>query len=144
MSGLILSRRGFLGLMAAAVAAGALVPALKIPRKPYVTVADGTASFLGPRPGGFIGSRLIVKVHDWDGRGYPVDLHNGAYGKYAATERFYDFDLANFNRELPPFWHDSSRLAKYPNVHTWLRTERFGESVMEAERHLNFVTKRLL
>jgi len=32
--------------------------------------------------------------------------------------------------------------AKYPNVHTWLREQRFGETVAEAIRHLNFYSSR--
>lgn len=139
MSGLILTRRGFLGLMAAAVAAGAIVPAMKLPRKPYITMDDRTADYLGTHPGGFIGSKCIQDIHDWDGQGYPVDLRNGFTGKHAGLDRYYDFDLANFRREVPAnFWWNPENRERYNNVHTWLRTQRFGETVLQAEKALNF------
>jgi len=134
---LILSRRSFLGLLAAAAAAGVVVPALEKTRHPYVSKADGTASYIGRHPGGFIGSQSIHEIHAWDGYGYPVDLWNNAAGRYKALERYYDFDLANFNREIPRgFWHNGAH-RQYTNVHTWLRTQRFGESIEQAMSTIN-------
>lgn len=142
-AGLILTRRGFLGLMAAAAAAGVIVPALQLPRKPYITMDDWTVDYIGACPGGFIGSQVVHQIHDWDGHGYPVELWNQGYGPHRATERYYDFDLANFNRELPPRFWSTHSMKEVPNVHTWLRTQRFGETVAQAMDHLKFVGVRL-
>lgn len=138
-----LTRRGFLGLMAAVAATGVIVPALQLPRKPYLTMDDVTVDYIGARPGGFMGSQVVAEIHQWDGYGYPVDLWNNGYGQHHARERYYDFDLANFRRELPDrFWWNGAH-KEFPNVHTWLRTQRFGETVVQAMDHLNFVGVRL-
>ncbi len=135
---MLLSRRSFLAFLGAAAAAGIVVPALDKLRQPYVSKADGTVSYIGRHPGGFMGSQVVQEVHPWDGHGFPVDLWNSAIGKHRALERYYDFDLANFRREIPrDFWHNGAH-REFRNVHTWLRTQRFGESIEEAMAHLNF------
>lgn len=74
---------------------------------------------------------------------YPVQLWNNASGACRALERYYDFDLADFTRDVPrDFWHNKANARTYPNVHSWLRQQRFGESVEQAIRHLNFVSAR--
>lgn len=137
---LAISRRVFLKLFATATAAGVLVPAMEINRKPYVTPGE-TVNWVGKGPSGmsFTGGKLVQEVLPWDGVGYPVKLHNGCYGKSAELEEYYDFDLANFNREIPDkFWWSESNRKKYNNVHTYLREQRFGETTAEAVSNLNF------
>ncbi|MCY1309617.1 hypothetical protein D9M70_597260 [compost metagenome] len=64
---------------------------------------------------------------------------NNAFGAPRALERYYDVDLADFNREIPRgFWHNPAN-RRFPNVHTWLRIQRYGESIEAAAHHLNFV-----
>lgn len=141
-TGPVLSRRGFLGLIAAVMAVGVDVPAMRATRKPYV-IAGETVDYVGSVPGGFIGAQLVHVVDAWDGVGYPVQTWNNSYGPARALETYYDFDLANFRREVPErFWHDPAHCAKYPNVHTFLREQRFGETVAEAIKHLNFYGAR--
>ena len=139
---MLISRRGFLKLISAALASGAVIPAIAKTRAPYV--AEGEAvDYIGHHPGGFIGGQLVHKVETWDGVGYPVQCWNNAYGKHRALERYYDFDLANFVRDVPQGFWSMPGSKKYPNVHTWLREQRFGETVAEAMRHLNFVGVRM-
>jgi hypothetical protein len=136
-----LTRRAFLGFIGAAIAAGAVVPAMVDLRKPYVSVGE-CASWVGhcPSPLAFTGAKLVRSVGEWDGIGYPVRLEDDPFG---CAVTLYDFDLSDFRREIPArFWHDPANRARYPNVHTWLRVQRFGETVAEAMRHLNFVGLR--
>lgn len=135
-----LSRRRFLQLLGAAFASGVSVPALSMGREPYVSVGDDV-DYIGPRGEGshsYCGSRLVRAVYPWDGTGFPVDVHNGSFGIYSDVERFYDFDLCIFRNEVPPgFWHSKENRRRYNNVHTYVRTKRFGESIEEAVKALN-------
>lgn len=138
---MFISRRGFLKLIGAALASGQTIPAIAKKRAPYVTEGEAV-NYIGHCPGGFIGGQLVHKVEGWDGIGYPVQLCNNAYGKHRKLERYYDFDLANFVRDVPHGFWSMPGSAKYPNVHTRLREQRFGETVAEAMRHLNFAGTR--
>ena len=135
-----ISRRSFLkGLAALAVSASVPVPAFSSHRAPYITVG-GTVNYIGhcPDPAAFIGSKVVHSVGEWDGVGYPVTVYG--HGWDDKKEVYYDVDLADFNKEIPPrFWHDPAN-KKYPNVHTWLRMQRYGESFEQAVSHLNYVT----
>jgi hypothetical protein len=139
---MILTRRSFLSLIGAALAAGAIVPAMVERRKPYVAFGE-VVSWVGhcPSQDAFIGGKLVRAMGEWDGVGYPVRLEDDAFGRPARP--VYDFDLCAFGREIPKhFWHEPAKRERYPNVHTWLREQRFGESVADAMRHLNFVGLR--
>jgi hypothetical protein len=136
-----ISRRDFLRIIASAIATGTLVPAFAKQRAPYVLEGD-VVDFVGRHPGGFIGGQLVHKVDDWDGVGYPVLCWTNGYGSGRTLERYYDFDLANFRREIPAQFWAMPGATKYPNVHTWLREQRFGETVSEAMEHLNFASFR--
>lgn len=133
-----ITRREFLkGLAALAVTAGINVPAFVSGRKPYVHVGE-VVSYIGPSPGGFIGGQIVTAIGEWDGVGFPVILLDNGYP--AKEERYYDVDLACFLRELPEkFWHNPEH-KKYPNVHTWLRVQRYGETLREAILKLNFAS----
>ena len=139
---MLISRRGFLKLIGSALASGATVPAFAKTRQPYVSKGEVVA-YVGHCPGGFTGSQLVHEVEAWDGVGYPVQCWNNAYGTRRALERYYDFDLADFLREVPKDFWSMPGSKKYPNVHTWLREKRFGETVAEAMRHLNFAGVRM-
>ena len=137
-----ITRRRFLQLVGVALASGVNVPAFASGRDPYVKEGE-VASFIGHCPGGFVGGQQVRQILPWDGVGYPVDLMNNAYGKHLTTERFYDFDLADLRREVPPrFWWLEENRRRYNNVHTYIRVKRFGETVEQAVRHLNFVSSR--
>ena len=107
-------------------------------RNPYVIEGD-VVSYIGSAPNGYTGARIVKETHNWDGRGYPVDLWTNSYP--SKIETFYDFDLVNFNRELPNrFWYNTDNVKKYPNVHTYMRVKRFGETRKQAILHLNFAS----
>jgi hypothetical protein len=136
----MITRRSFLKLLGLAAAAGAVIPALDMRRLPYVNAGE-VVSWIGhcPHPDAFIGGKVVREVLPWDGVGYPVLVCNGAYGQHRALERYYDVDLAAFNREVPRnFWHKPEN-RRFPNVHTWLRMQRYGESIEVAVQNLNFV-----
>ncbi|MDP3978348.1 MAG: twin-arginine translocation signal domain-containing protein [Pseudomonas sp.] len=138
----MLTRRSFLKLVGIATAASAVVPALQFGREPYVFDGD-LVSYIGHHPGGFGGACSVTKVHPWDGVGFPVDVRNNCFGEHAAVVRYYDADLADMARELPGrFWRNPDH-QRFPNVHTYIRMQRFGESMDEAVRHLNFVSSRV-
>lgn len=138
----MLTRRSFLKLVGVSAVAVVIVPAIQFGRNPYV-LAGEVVDFVGPRPGGFIGGCVVAEVHPWDGHGYPVEVWNNAFGVHRKKVRFYDADLAAMRREVPAkFWHDPAN-RKWPNVHTWIRAQRFGESMEEAARHLNFYSSRI-
>lgn len=126
------SRRDFLRHVAAGTALVVVpVPAFILPRDPYVVVGE-VVSFVGlglhPEPT-FIGGHLVREIGKWDGTGYPVTLFGNAVGPHNEdVTGFYDFDLANFNREVPAhFWHSATNQMRYPNLHAYVREMRFGE-----------------
>ncbi|MFI8748864.1 hypothetical protein ACIGG6_02495 [Vreelandella lionensis] len=136
-----LSRRRFLQLLGALFASGVRVPALAMGREPYVQLGD-VVSYIGPRGEGsnsFMGGQSVRAVHPWDGTGYPVDVDNNCFGSHRALERYYDFELSDFCRDVPAkFWHSEENRRLYNNVHTYVRAKRFGESIDEAVKALNF------
>lgn len=137
----MLTRRSFLKLMGIAAASAVAVPALQIGRQPYVLTGE-LVDYIGARPGGFIGACGVAEVHPWDGVGFPVDLRQNGYGRDLPLLRYYDADLANLRKEIPDrFWHEPAN-RRFNNVHTYVRVKRFGESLEEAVRHLNFVSSR--
>lgn len=140
----VVSRRSFLKLAGAALAAGLIVPAWTPPRKPYVHVGQAV-DYIGPAPHGFTGSTLVHSVGEWDQIGYPVTLRSQCFRPGALMEhRIYDFDLCTLRDEYPPdFWHHDENRRLYNNVHTYVRTKRFGETIVEAVAKLNFTSSRV-
>ena len=135
------TRRTFLSILASIPGFAALlpaIPALKKGRAPYMSVGDGV-SYIGHCPGGFGGTQVVESVGPWDGTGYPVQTWNNAYGSHRALDTYYDFDLSDFRKDVPAgFWHSQRNRSRYPNVHTYVREQRFGEHVTQAMKHLNF------
>lgn len=135
-----LTRRRFLQLLGAAFASGVSVPALSMGREPYVQLGD-IVSYVGAQGDSgvrFTGAKAVRAVHPWDGTGYPVDVDNGVFGKGRALERFYDFELSDLGREVPAnFWNSEENRRLYNNVHTYVRTKRFGESIEQAVKALS-------
>jgi len=136
----MLSRRSFLkiaGISLAAIGLPVKVKANDIVREPYVKKGE-VVSWIGMCPGGFTGGQIVEEVRPWDGTGYPVITRNNSYGPRAATEPYYDQDLCNFNRETPMRFWANPKNKKYPNLHTYVRCKRFGETIEQAKQHLNF------
>jgi hypothetical protein len=144
-----LSRRSFLKFIAS-------LPALSVPfafsaeRDCYVEL-NTTVNYIGHCPGGFVGSSLVKEILPFDGTGYPVVLEAQSYWfapntlsivKNDNTVTYYDFELSNFLKDVPSnFWHDPENCRKYNNVHTYIRVKRYGETVEEAIKQLNFVSR---
>ena len=129
-----LTRRQFLKLLAASSIAVS-VPAFSKTREPYVFEGE-VVDYVGHCPGGFIGGKVVKEVSEWDGTGYQITTTDG--------DNYYDYDLANFLREIPDkFWHNSENRERYNNVHTYLREQRFGESIEVAIRKLNFAQNQI-
>jgi hypothetical protein len=113
-------------------------------RSSYVKVGQ-MVSYIGPAGNGFIGSCLVTKVGEFDGMtGYQikVDSRHQFPGLVRAGFNpvvYSDLELADFSREVPKgFWHDQANVEKYPNVHTYVRTKRYGETVAQAIDNLSF------
>ena len=136
-----LTRRQFIKSMAiGAVALEIPSPAFKPGRRPYI-IEGSAVDYIGHHPGGFIGAQRVKKIGEWDGVGYPVHLYTNTYPP--RIETYYDYDLANIILDVPKgFWSDPANRIRYPNVHTYLRVRRFGETVEKAIRHLNFSSTR--
>lgn len=136
-----LSRRDFLKLIAASAVVAA-APAFCSTRSPYVTAKSNPVGYIGActhRGHQYSGAKIVAKVHEWDGVGYPVDLKSGGYGVYNTLERYYDFELADFTKEVPDrFWWNKENSKKYPNVHAYIREQRFGETVLQAIEHMKY------
>lgn len=133
-----MTRRQFLKGLAATLAAAAIpIPAFLSTRKPYVQVGE-CVSYVGQCPGGFIGSCVVKEVGEWDGAGYLVTLYDQGYGTPRGTLQYHDTDLANFLNEVPArFWHSAENRRRYPNVHTYVRMKRYGETTEQAIRAMN-------
>jgi hypothetical protein len=127
----IVSRRSFLKLLGLASASGVVIPALTPPRDPYVKVGE-VVSYIGlgkwPTVPRFIGGSLVLEVGRWDGTGYPCTLRSQEAGERIMPARFYDTDLAAFNREVPDrFWWNDANWQRYKNVHEFVRERRYGD-----------------
>jgi hypothetical protein len=135
-----ITRRALLkGIAAVAITAGINIPAFSSRREPYVFVGE-VVDYIGHSPGGFIGGQAVEYVGSWDGVGFPVVLRTNTYP--SGHETYYDVDLAAFRREIPnDFWHNPKH-KKFPNVHTWLRMQRYGESMREAIVKMNLASSK--
>jgi hypothetical protein len=133
-----LSRRSFLKLVGGAALVGAAAQAMTLNRASYVVEGE-VVNYIGKAQTGFVGGQVVHTVLPFDGIGYPVQVWNNAFGKHRKLETYYDFALVNFRREVPDnFWHDEINCQRYNNLHTFVRTKRFGESIQEAVYALNF------
>jgi len=135
-----ISRRSFLkGLAALAVSSGISIPAFSSTRHPYVKIGQ-VVNYIGRSPGGFIGGQIVNSVGEWDGAGYLVKVWNNAYGKNRVIETYYDTDLSMLREEVPKnFWSDQKN-NKYPNIHTFVRMKRYGETMSEAIKKMNLAS----
>jgi len=130
-----ITRRQFLQFIAASTAS-VVIPAFASNRQPYVCTGE-VVSYIGPSSAGFVGGQMVKCIGVWDGVGYLVDTVTNGYPGIIDT--YYDFDLVDFNREIPDdFWSISSNRLKYNNFHTYVREQRFGETIYEAIEALNF------
>lgn len=139
-----LTRRALLG----AIAAVPLIPAISIAapiRDPYVVKGETVDSIIwhiweDPRNPGPSGPVFVDEILPWDGKGYPIVLkrYSGA-NEHELFTGFYDHEWSNLLRDVPDlFWHRPEN-AHYPNVHSYVREQRFGEppAVMEAYMERN-------
>lgn len=137
---MILTRRSFLKIAGTAAASGLIVPAFTLPRDPYVRVGQ-PVDYIGPAGTGFIGGTTVHAIGEWDSIGYPVTVYDQGFPRRPSPQRLYDFNLCLFRKDVPPdFWHSPSNRAKYPNLHTYVREQRFGETVAQAIKALDFRT----
>lgn len=149
-----ITRREFIALSSAtaAVVAGAS-PSFTAPevRSPYVETGESVDSIIwhlwdDPRNPAPFGPLFVNEVLPWDGNGYPIVLMRCGW---RAEDReffrgFYDFEWSNLRRDVPDrFWHDRGNVRRYPNVHSYVREQRFGEhpSVMRRRMSANLRRK---
>lgn len=141
-----ITRRLFLrGLISVPIAVGLphLLEARTLHRQPYVRpgqVVDYIGLNLHPSPT-FIGGAIVGEVGDWDGEAYPCRLVFG-YGRHQEVMTFPDHDLALLREDVPrQFWGIPGNNERWPNVHAYVRWNRFGEDPavmrarMNAARH---------
>ena len=106
-------------------------------REPYVKLGDLVTYIGSAKTRGFIGGCSVLSVGVWDGVGFPVRVSGNECGRTL----FYDLDLADMRKELPErFWAVKEHRRLYPNVHTYVRVKRYGESIPEAIRRLGFAS----
>lgn len=142
---MIINRREFISLTGVAAAASTLPALAPLVREPYVLEKEWVDSIVwhlwddlrNPAP---TGPLFVSEVKPWDGKGYPITLAKTGWHKDREFfDGWYDFEWVNLRRELPAnFWHHHSA-SIYPNVHSYIREQRFGEppSVMRARMVFN-------
>lgn len=118
------------GLVALPVAASLLT----LPdRGPYVMPGEWVDSIvfhLWDLPMVPLGPLSVHEVLPWDGKGYPIVLakHGWREEDKLLYDGWYDYEWANFRREVPEhFWALHGNKDRYPNVHAFIREQRFGE-----------------
>lgn len=141
------SRRLFLQGVAALVASTAAPPALARGRLPYVEAGawvDSLVWHMWDRPAAPFGPMLVHEIDPWDGTGYPIILAKCGW-RTEDREHFagwYDFEWSDLRRDVPKdFWHHHTT-DQYPNVHAYVREQRFGESpeIMRMTMERNMLT----
>ncbi|MER9833380.1 hypothetical protein NKJ28_00185 [Mesorhizobium sp. M0145] len=129
-----ISRRTFLGSALSLPLVVGLPAAAAHVREPYVFVGESVNSIiwhLWERPTfAPTGPLFVHEVLPWDGQGYPIVL--AAHGWFPVQTRlydgWYDFEWSNLRRDVPDhFWRHHST-DEYPNLHSYVREQRFGES----------------
>lgn len=127
-----LSRRLLIQMAGLVVASPAL--AAPSPRAPYLEPGEIVQDLFfhqWDRPGAPVGPLLVHEIKPWDGRGYPVILRSmRSWGgdKEDYYDAWYDHDWFNHLRHVPArFWHDPAKCERYPNIHAYVREQRFGE-----------------
>lgn len=138
------TRRAFIGI-AGAILGGGITPfALTRPRQPFVVEGEHVDSLifhLWDTPHAPTGPLSVHEILPWDGRGYPIVLRQWNYGNNVLLfDGWYDFEWSNLLRDVPErFWQQAAHREKYPNVHSYVREQRFGEppSVMAARMKAN-------
>lgn len=141
------TRRGFLQALGALVGTGLAAPAFAARRDPFVEVGEHVDSIVfhlwdEHRPIAPTGPLAVHAVGEWDGTGYPITLRQFNYGRPPTLyDGWYDFEWSNLRRDVPAqFWHSPARRDRYPNVHSYVREQRFGEDpdvmrrIMDANR----------
>lgn len=127
------SRRGFLKTLGALVGAGLAAPAFAAVREPFVTEGEAVGSIvwhlwddqlIAPS-----GPMIVHEVLPWDGTGYPIILRQCCYREVCDLYRgWYDFEWSNLRRDVPQQFWALPGADRYPNVHAYVREQRFGES----------------
>lgn len=148
----MISRRTVLTLPAALAVAGLPLPAIASRRDPYVLKGEMVDSIIwhlwdDPRNPAPAGGVFVEHVHPWDGVGYPVVLaQHGSPGRGRTFHAcFYDFEWSNLRRDVPSgFWGMPGNSDRYPNVHAYVREQRFGEhpDVMRQRMAANDLLRR--
>ena len=123
----MITRRLFLKRLAGAIAVAVALPLVITPRQPYVIHGD-VLDYIGRCPG-FIGGKLVKEIRGWTGKCYPVIA---SYGYGDLTTLYSDADLCCFYRELPEKFWWSRTYGQFPNVHSYVRMKRYGETIDQA------------
>lgn len=143
-----LSRRALLGAIAATPLLPAVVSAAPL-RAPYVEKDDDVSSIIwhiweDQRERPPVGPLFVHEVLPWDGNGYPIVMYRAGWRveDREFVHGYYDFEFSQLRRDVPKyFWHDPAN-ADYPNVHSYVREQRFGEppAVMRGYMERNRLT----
>lgn len=128
-----ISKRSLLKALAALPFVAA-VPAWAAPRSPFVIEGEVVDSIIfhlwGERPRPPRGPLFVAEVLPWDGSGYPIVLMRCGWRVEDREyfDGFYDHEWSNLRRDVPDrFWHSAANRRRYPNVHSYVREQRFGE-----------------
>jgi len=147
MTELEISSYAFIGSVAALVGAVS-APAFLRGRAPFVIEGEFVSSIVWhmwekPLAPCSI-SMLVAKVLPWDGTGYPIILARTGWS-VADREYFegwYDFEWSNLRRDVPSQFWAKPGADRYPNIHAYVREQRFGEdpSVMARTMERNMAS----
>ena len=130
-----IGRREFIKLSAALAVSSIAAPAFAIRREPYVIEGESVDSIIfhlwdDPRNPAPFAALFVEQVLPWDGVGYRIVLKSHGYraGPPPQVSGFYDFEWSNLRRDVPArFWGIPGNSDRYPNVHAYVREQRFGE-----------------
>lgn len=143
----MIRRRSFLQVAMVLPLVGATAqPAAAAPRAPFVEEGESVDSIIwhlwGERPTAPTGPLYVAKILPWDGVGYPIVLMRLGWREEDREyfDGYYDHEWSNLRRDVPDrLWRLASNRRRYPNVHSYVREQRFGElpRVMRARMKRN-------
>lgn len=121
---------------AGAFSASGLLPlsAESAVREPFLKEGDLVHSIVWhiwdhPLNPGPFGTTRVESVGAWDGIGYPIVLAGPPlpFLENVRVLGFYDHEWSSLREEVPD-WYDDPGHEPFPNIHSYVRWRRFGES----------------